>query len=174
MKKFFLVASSLFLASIAMSAGGQSQQGARPAATTPAAPTSTAAPKPTAYREMLNKYCITCHNVKARIPAGAPLTLDTANLDDPGASAEIWEKVVRKIGVGAMPPQGSPSPGTEELNRFRGTLVTSLDAAAAKKSNPGRYVLHRLNPEARTWSECIRKLAPKLFGSHSERRICRP
>jgi hypothetical protein len=83
--------------------------------------------------------------VKARIPAGAPLALDTANLDDPGATADIWEKVVRKIGVGAMPPQGSPTPGAEELNRFRSTLITSLDSAAARKNNPGRYVLHRLN-----------------------------
>ena len=54
---------------------------------------------------MLNKYCITCHNQKAKIPAGAPLALDIANLKDPGADAAVWEKVVRKLGVGAMPPQ---------------------------------------------------------------------
>jgi hypothetical protein len=58
----------------------------------------------------------------------------------PGANADIWEKVVRKIGVGAMPPQGSPTPGSAELTRFASTLATSLDAAAAKKNYPGRYV----------------------------------
>jgi hypothetical protein len=44
-----------------------------------------------------------------------------------------------------MPPQGSPTPGAAELNRFRSALITSLDSAALKKNNPGRYVLHRLN-----------------------------
>src|SRR3954471_20318067 len=57
-----------------------------------------------AYQQMLDKYCITCNNETARIPAGAPLALEKANLGDPGATAEVWEKVVRKLGVGAMPP----------------------------------------------------------------------
>jgi hypothetical protein len=107
--------------------------------------TESASSGPAAYQEMLNKYCITCHNEKAKIPAGAPLALDKANLKDPGADAAIWEKVVRKLGVGAMPPQNLPTPGTAELNRFRSALITSLDAAAARRNNPGRYVLHRLN-----------------------------
>jgi hypothetical protein len=94
---------------------------------------------------MLTKYCITCHNQKARIPAGAPLALDVANIQDPGVDAAVWEKVVRKLGVGAMPPQGSPTPGASELNKFRSTLIASLDDSAAKKNNPGRYVMHRLN-----------------------------
>jgi mono/diheme cytochrome c family protein len=110
-----------------------------------AAPVQTTAPTPAAYQEMLNKYCITCHNEKAKIPAGAPLALEKANLNDPGADAAVWEKVVRKLGVGAMPPRNSPTPGAEELNRFRSTLVATLDGAAAKRNNPGRYVLHRLN-----------------------------
>jgi hypothetical protein len=94
---------------------------------------------------MVTRYCVSCHNQRARIPAGAPLALETANLKDPGAHAEIWEKVVRKIGVGAMPPQGSPTPGQAELTRFATVLATSLDRAAARKINPGRFVLHRLN-----------------------------
>ena len=94
---------------------------------------------------MMNRYCVSCHNQKAQIPAGAPLSLDKANIKDPSADAEIWEKVVRKIGVGAMPPQSSPTPGAAELNRFRTSLITALDNAAVKKNDPGRYVLHRLN-----------------------------
>src|SRR4029434_701059 len=101
--------------------------------------------EPAAYQEMLNKYCITCHNQKARIPAGAPLALDQADLKDPVADPEIWEKVVRKLGVGAMPPQNSPTPGAAELKQFRSTLIARLDAAAAIRNDAGRYVLHRLN-----------------------------
>jgi ankyrin repeat protein/mono/diheme cytochrome c family protein len=73
-----------------------------------ALPAANVVAEPAAYQEMLNKYCITCHNEKARIPAGAPLALDKANLNDPGATADVWEKVVRKLGVGAMPPRNSP------------------------------------------------------------------
>jgi hypothetical protein len=104
-----------------------------------------AAQEPAAYQEMVNKYCVTCHNEKAKIPAGAPLALDKANLKDPGSDAAVWEKVVRKLGVGAMPPRNSPTPGTAELNNFRSALITALDSAAARNTNPGRYILHRLN-----------------------------
>ena len=146
MRKVILAAGALTLASLA-SAGSpapvQTPQTSAKAAT--AARASNAAQTPAAYQEMVNKYCVTCHNQKARIPAGAPLTLDTANLKDPGSEPEIWEKVVRKLAVGAMPPQGSPTPGNAELNRFQYVLAASLDRAAEKKNNPGRYVLHRLN-----------------------------
>ena len=114
-----------------------------PAAAAPSTPNG--ADGPAAYQEMLNRYCVTCHNERTRIPAGAPLALDKVNLGDPGADAAVWEKVVRKIGVGAMPPQGSPTPGHAELTRFASTLAVSLDRAAARKNYPGRYVLHRLN-----------------------------
>src|SRR5216683_5814469 len=76
-----------------------------------AAPTPNVVAEPAAYQETLNKYCVTCHNEKAKIPAGAPLALDKANLNDPGANPEVWEKAVRKLGVGAMPPRNSPTPG---------------------------------------------------------------
>src|SRR3954469_17154788 len=149
MKRTVLIAAALTLMSFGLSAGGRMPQ-APPASstTTPAtngAATPAATPTPIAYQEMLSKYCITCHNQKARIPAGAPLALDIANLKDPGSDAAVWEKVVRKLGVGAMPPQGSPTPGAAELNKFRSTLISSLDSAAAKQNNPGHYVLHRLN-----------------------------
>jgi hypothetical protein len=97
------------------------------------------------FQAMATKYCVGCHNTRNPLPAGAPLALDKANFADPGTDAATWERVVKKLGVGAMPPQGSPTPGAAELMRFRSALVASLDAAAAKKNSPGRYVLHRLN-----------------------------
>ncbi len=97
------------------------------------------------YQGLVDQYCVTCHNQQTRIPAGAPLALDTVNLQDPSADAGIWEKVVRKLGLGAMPPQGAPTPGPDELTAFRSTLIASLDDAAAQTDSPGRYVLHRLN-----------------------------
>jgi cytochrome c5 len=110
-----------------------------------AAPTAENVAGPVEYQEMLNKYCITCHNEKAKIPAGAPLALEKADLKHPGGNPEVWEKVVRKLGVGAMPPRNSPTPGAEQLKAFRSALISSLDTAAELRNNPGRYVLHRLN-----------------------------
>src|SRR5215813_6643329 len=135
MRRLLLTAAALTLASVVISAGGK----------TPQTPGPTSQQSPLAYQAMMTKYCVTCHNVKARIPAGGPLALDTANLEDPATHPEIWEKVIRKLGVGAMPPQGSPTPGAAELSRFRTALAATLDNAALRRSSPGRYVLHRLN-----------------------------
>jgi cytochrome c5 len=110
--------------------------------------TASAATKPevpSEFQGMVTKYCVGCHNTRNPLPAGAPLALDKANFADPGADTATWERVVKKLGVGAMPPQGSPTPGDAELTRFRSALIARLDAAAAKKNSPGRYVLHRLN-----------------------------
>ena len=52
---------------------------------------------------LLKQYCITCHNQRAKTGGLALDSLDYAHLDK---DAETWEKVIRKIGVGAMPPQG--------------------------------------------------------------------
>jgi cytochrome c5 len=142
MKKVLFVAAALTLTTVCLS---QTATKTVPVAPAKVAASTDAPQGPAAYQEMLNKYCITCHNEKAKIPAGAPLGLDKANLKDPGADAAVWEKVVRKLGVGAMPPRNSPTPGTPELTAFRSALITSLDNAAAAKNYPGRYVLHRLN-----------------------------
>src|SRR5215471_4350368 len=98
LRKSLLTAAALTLASVAISAGGRAPQ---------TLPPTSSQESPAAYQAMVNKYCVTCHNVKARIPAGAPLTLDTANLQDPAAHPEIWEKAFANPGFGALPPKGS-------------------------------------------------------------------
>ena len=160
MKKVIFAAAILFVAAAVSTTtqdrGTQTAGPKGPALPAPQTPSSAVGPVlsdrpetkadvPIAYQAMLTRYCVGCHNTRNPLPAGAPLALDKANLADPGADAVTWERVVKKLGVGAMPPQGSPTPGHEELGKFRAALITSLDAAAAKKSTPGRYVLHRLN-----------------------------
>jgi hypothetical protein len=164
MKKVLVAAALLNVAAIASLSGSRTDDGqttapggapraAAPqtqapprAGAVPARATATpAAQSPLAYQGMLQQYCVGCHNQRLALPAGAPLVLDKANLADPGADAATWERVVRKLGVGAMPPQGSPTPGHAELGRFRDALIGSLDAAAARRNNPGTKVLHRLN-----------------------------
>jgi mono/diheme cytochrome c family protein len=59
----------------------------------------------TTYRATLDEYCVTCHNERAKT---AGLTLDNLNLDDVPSHAETWEKVIRKLRAGMMPPSGMP------------------------------------------------------------------
>jgi hypothetical protein len=59
--------------------------------------------------------------------------------------AETWEKVLRKVKGGMMPPVGMPRPEKAELDGFASYLETTIDRAAAVKPNPGRTLLHRLN-----------------------------
>jgi hypothetical protein len=91
---------------------------------------------------VLNKYCVTCHSDKAKTGG---LSLEHANLTDIPKGAETWEKVIRKVRAGMMPPPGMPRPDKPALDSFVGYFETSLDRAAAAKPNPGRLTMHRLN-----------------------------
>jgi hypothetical protein len=63
-----------------------------------------------------------------------------------GDAAETWEKVVRKLRGGLMPPPGRPRPDQATYDRFLSTLQTRLDREAATHPNPGRTeTVHRLN-----------------------------
>ena len=74
------------------------------------------------------------------------LTLDSADIDNVAADPELWERVVRKLRVGAMPPQPRPRPDKEAYDGFRRWLEDELDRAAAARPNPGRTAaFHRLN-----------------------------
>ncbi len=94
------------------------------------------------YRAVLDQYCVTCHNERART---AELLLDTADVENIGEGPELWEKVVKKLRTGAMPPAGMPRPDESTYESLATYLETALDRAAAANPNPGRPVLHRLN-----------------------------
>ena len=95
-----------------------------------------------AEQAMLDTYCITCHNERAKT---AGLMLDKLDLTQPGKDAERWEKAVRKIRAGMMPPAGAPRPDRATLDAFAEKLEAGLDRAAAANPNPGFTGLHRLN-----------------------------
>jgi hypothetical protein len=74
------------------------------------------------------------------------LALDDVNVDHVGEHPEVWENVVRKLRVGAMPPQPRPRPDKATYDGFRRWLEDELDRAAAATPNPGRtQAFHRLN-----------------------------
>jgi mono/diheme cytochrome c family protein len=104
----------------------------------PAAPASALA----AHRAMLDHYCVTCHNQKAKT---ANIMFDTLDLGHVGKNADVWEKAVRKLRGGMMPPLGMPRPDQATIASFVNFLETSLDQAALVSPNPGTVSLHRLN-----------------------------
>jgi cytochrome c551/c552 len=93
-------------------------------------------------RAFLNQYCVTCHNEKTKT---AGLMLDKLDIEHAGDNAEAWEKVVRKLRTGMMPPSGARRPERPVIDAFSSSLEASLDRAAAAKPNPGTTALHRLN-----------------------------
>src|SRR5579862_9801272 len=94
-------------------------------------------------RRVLDRYCVTCHNDRLKT---ADLRLDRLDVSLAGEEAEIWEKVVRKVHTGTMPPPNVPQPSQDERRALLTWLETSLDKAAADKPNPGRTdTLRRLN-----------------------------
>ncbi len=100
------------------------------------------ADSPAAQQAVLNKYCVTCHSAKLRTGG---LSLQDADLNSVPTSAETWEKVIRKLRTGSMPPQGMPRPDTAAINNLASFLETSLDRAAGAAPNPGHAAMHRLN-----------------------------
>jgi len=115
-----------------------SPQTTRAQASTPIA----AAPAATAQRALLDKYCVTCHNQKVMT---AGLALDRADVAKVAASADVWEKVVRKLRASAMPPLGMPRPDKPTYDGLTSWLENELDSAAAARPNPGRVGVRRLN-----------------------------
>ena len=111
----------------------ETRQRPSPAASAPAASEAQAA---------VDRYCVTCHNPRTK--AGG-LALDETKIADAARSPQTWEKVVRKLRTGMMPPANAPRPDRAALDRLAATVENTLDRAAAATPNPGAPVLHRLN-----------------------------
>jgi mono/diheme cytochrome c family protein len=91
---------------------------------------------------VVTQYCVGCHNSRMK---AAELALDTLDAGDAAAHPEVWEKVVRKLRAGAMPPPGLPRPDDATYDRVASRLEQALDAAAQRRPSPGAPRLHRLN-----------------------------
>jgi hypothetical protein len=93
-------------------------------------------------RQVVDQYCVTCHN--SRTKAGG-LALDKIDINRAGENAEVWEKVVRKLRAGVMPPPGLPRPQPMGIEALVSSLENDLDRAAAGKPNLLPPGVHRVN-----------------------------
>jgi mono/diheme cytochrome c family protein len=106
-------------------------------------------------RALINQYCLGCHS--DRLKSGG-LALSVLNLDTPGndaQSAEVAEKVIRKLRGGLMPPAGARRPDAHATAEFVAWLENKIDTAATE-TRPGRVGLRRLN--RREYGYAIRDL----------------
>jgi hypothetical protein len=113
-----------------------------------------AAPPEPEHAGLVGTYCVTCHNDRLKT---AGLSLQNLPLSDIAGHAEIWERVMRKVRSGEMPPLTVRSrPDAATAAAFASFLETSLDRAAIDHPNPGRAPVHRLNRAE--YSNAIRDL----------------
>jgi hypothetical protein len=95
------------------------------------------------YRAVLDKYCVTCHNDRTK---KANLSLEKLDLTTAADHPELWEKVIRKLRAGVMPPPSMSRPLLADYEGMRDWLENQIDLKAATHGpNPGSVVLHRLN-----------------------------
>ena len=121
----------LFVVSIALFAG---------LAGVPAQQDSTSQPAPDPG--FLQQNCFVCHNQQLKT---ANVALDALHLDSVGPDAAVWEKVLRKVSAGEMPPAPLPRPDPKATADFTHWLTLELDQASAAHPNPGRPAIQRLN-----------------------------
>src|SRR5947209_3624030 len=85
---------------------------------------------------LINQYCLTCHS--DRLKSGG-LALSTLHLDAPAQSAEVAEKVIRKLRGGLMPPPGARRPDAHAAAEFVSWFENKIDAST--EIQPGRVAL---------------------------------
>ena len=116
----------------------QSQTAAPPATQQASAAAGATSPE----RALINQYCVTCHNARLKT---AGLELDSIDPAQAPEHADVWEKVIRKLRAGMMPPVGVPRPAQAALDGLVGHLETSIDRATLASPTLRRPILHHLN-----------------------------
>src|SRR5688572_803351 len=93
-------------------------------------------------RTLVSRYCVVCHNERNKARVFGFVLSDV----DPSKAAEhpeVWEKVLKKMRGGLMPPSGSPRPTRADELHFMASLEAQLDRATEGNPDPGRTAAFR-------------------------------
>jgi hypothetical protein len=118
---------------------------------------SNAINSPEAERALIARYCLGCHSQNAKksgMESALRITLDELDPAHVEQNPEEWERVVRKIRAGMMPPSGLPRPDAATYESMTAWLETELDRQAVSHVPPPG--LHRMNRSE--YSNAIRDL----------------
>jgi hypothetical protein len=80
---------------------------AQMASNAPVTPSVPVMVTPDDHKHMLMQYCTACHNDKAKTAGMSVVPLDANNLP---ANQATWEKILKRLSLGEMPPKGMPRP----------------------------------------------------------------
>ncbi|MCU1334472.1 MAG: Gluconolactonase, partial [Bryobacterales bacterium] len=97
-------------------------------------------------RALISRYCLGCHSQNAKktgLESAMRITLDDLDTAHVEKNPAEWEKVVRKIRAGMMPPSGAPRPDAPTYEAMTAWLETELDRHAVTHLPPPG--LHRMN-----------------------------
>ncbi len=134
------------------------QGGSVPAAAAPAAPAE--------LQQAVTKYCAGCHNERSRTAATATgVVLDRVDLSNIADHGDVWEKVIRKMRAGAMPPAGMPRPDAAHA-RGAASPISRRRSTAPRWHGPNPGPASAAPPEPRG----VRQRHPRPAGARGRRR----
>jgi hypothetical protein len=98
----------------------------------------------TSVKPLLNKSCTPCHN--DRNQSGGVNIVPFTHPDSVSSYRDDWERILRKVRSGEMPPKGFPRPDEAQINGLLNFVHNEFERAdAALKPDPGRVTARRLN-----------------------------
>jgi len=97
---------------------------------------------PEADNEVIQEYCVRCHNER-RLRGN--LSLETFDAAAPHLNGVVAEKMIVKLRAGMMPPPGVSRPEGDTLRALVESLEARIDEVAARNPNPGGRSFQRLN-----------------------------
>jgi mono/diheme cytochrome c family protein len=106
-----------------------------------------------ATQKTLVRTCYGCHNDKL---SSGGLSLQNLKAHAVPAALPQWERILRKVRGGEMPPPNGPKLAEEARTALVSYLESTLDAHYRQAPDPGAPVLHRLNRAE--YSNAIRDL----------------
>jgi mono/diheme cytochrome c family protein len=101
----------------------------------------------------LNRTCFGCHNDKLK---SGSLSMQGLKAADIAAATPEWEKILRKVRGGEMPPPAGPKLAEDARAALVAQVETDLDANFKRQPDPGTPSIHRLNRAE--YSNAIRDL----------------
>ncbi|MGA8599465.1 MAG: DUF1592 domain-containing protein [Bryobacteraceae bacterium] len=88
--------------------------------------------------------CAMCHN--EQLKTGGLVLTKYHDVSDMLRDRDLWEKVVRRVRAGEMPPKGLPRPTPEAISSVTNWIEAQFaEADRTTPQDPGRLTAHRLN-----------------------------
>jgi hypothetical protein len=114
---------------------------------------------------VLGKACVTCHN--ERIASGNFNVTSYLQPDSIARDREGWEKILRKVRSGEMPPKGVPRPPQPQIDALVSYVQGEFEKSdGSVKPDPGRVTAHRLNRNE--YSNTVRDLLAVDFRAEKD------